>query len=73
MRRDGLKTCHCPVTGWQDSSLIVCADIVPEELSHLYGVRDLPLRDPKNGTMVRFVSFVQRRKANDENNSPSVE
>lgn len=56
-KRDGVGKVHCPLAGWVVSEDVKCAHIVPrilssEELSHLYGVGELPLTDPKNGMMV---------------------
>lgn len=61
---NGIQMLHCPLAGWVVPEDVKFAHIVPkilssEELSHLYGVGDLPLRDPKNGTLVRIVSLVE--------------
>ena len=73
---DGVKKVHCPLAGWIESASAKCAYIVPrilssDELSHLYGVRDLHLLDPRNGTLVRFSSLLESSIANGEDNSPS--
>lgn len=73
---DGVKKVDCPLAGWIESAYAKCAYVVPrilssDELSHLYGVGDLHLLHPRNGTLVRFISLLESSIANDEGNSPS--
>ena len=61
--RDGVDKVHCPLAGWCMAEEVRCAHVVPrilssEELSHLDGGGELPLHDPRNGMLVRFVSLV---------------
>lgn len=61
---DEIEKVFYPVIGRLESCHAKCAHLVPwnlsssSEVSHLHGVGELALPDPRNGTLVLFVSLI---------------
>jgi hypothetical protein len=57
---------YCHLTGWHNKTDIKAAHVVPkalesEELSHLFGVGEALLMDPKNGPSLNIYLHLQRK------------